>query len=86
VRRLERLERARQRFVKARDVFFHCVVVHANKCTSESCTSSKTPTTRLGGQHGEEGKEGQGEEDEAESEALSRRLEVFDVIVEDFID
>jgi hypothetical protein len=27
----------------------------------------------LGGQHGEEGKEGEGEEDEAQSEALSRR-------------
>ena len=40
----------------------------------------------LGGQHGEEGKEGEGEEDEAQSEALSRRLEVFDALVEDFID
>jgi len=46
---------------------------------SESCTSSKSPTTRLGGQHGEEGKEGEGEEDEAQSEALSRRREVFDL-------
>jgi len=33
----------------------------------------------LGGQHGEEGKEGEGEEDEAQSEALSRRREVFDI-------
>jgi hypothetical protein len=53
---------------------------------SQSCTSSKSPTTRLGGQHGEEGKEGEGEEDEAESEALSRRRRSLRRRVEDFID
>jgi len=40
----------------------------------------------LGGQHGEEGKEGEGEEDEAESEALSRRRRSLRRRVEDFID
>ena len=43
-------------------------------------------TTRLGGQHGEEGKEGEGEEDEAESEALSRRRRSLRRRVEDFTD
>jgi len=68
-----------------RSVLFHCIVVDANKCMSESHMHfiEVATTHRLGGQHGEEGKESE-EGEEGEEEALIRRFRSLRLRVEGF--